>query len=772
LWFHQVVYPTINEVIKMTSGLKRRVERLILVSLLAVVALSHPTQAFAPIPAIPNSGPGYVPGEVVIGWEPASGVIPVSVWPAGLTNDRTSPEWQQAVTTLSLRTGLAVLDAQPEYGTARLAVPAGQEKVEIASLSALPWVKYAEPNYIAHAADPQGLRKPFGSQATYPNDPYFGDQWNLRRVGAPAAWDITLGSYSLVVAVIDSGVDSTHPEFAGRLARGYDYVNDDDVPNDDYGHGTHVTGILAAAANNATGVAGLAPNIKILPLKVLDANGYGTYANIATAIRRAVDSSAQVINLSLGGTYDSADIRNAINRAVERNVLVVAAAGNCALPVGQCSYQVNPDFYPAAYPGVVAVSASDRYDQRTPYSGYKPYVMLAAPGGVAEDQVWSTTVGGYAFNYGTSMATPLVSAAVALALTISPTLTLTQAANALRQTADQTGYDPATGAGLDYATGRNDYFGYGRLNVDRLLRWLYPPSLSASAAYQTFLLEPGEQKFYPVSLTNPSAQPVVWQAAVVEGGSWLSVFPASGATAFGAAGTLMMKANAAALTPGYYDGAVRVQYSGPAAGRRDIYLLLRVADDVRRTYLPLAPVRRTSIAWVDPTALGYPLNLTDNSARQLPLPFAFTFYGRTFTSIWVADDGVAFFGQPGTKALSSPGACLPTAAAPNNAIYALWADWQPNLGGQVYVYQPDNDRYIITWYQVRPAAGMSPQSFQAVLFRDGHLILQYLAIQSPPLGTIGLENYDGTVAEQITCATAGRNIVSGDVLSLRPDLPW
>ncbi len=181
-------------------------------------------------------------------------------------------------------TGLPVLDTRPEYGTARLAVPAGREQDEIARLSEMPWVEYAELNYIAWAAAaPQG-------EALYPNDPYIGDQWNMRRIGAPEAWAVTFGSSSIVVAVVDSGVDLAHPEFAGQfhdpLLPGYDYVNNDNVPSDDTAnsHGTHVTGILAAAANNGIGVAGLAPKVKILPLKVLDSTGSGTYDNIAAGI--------------------------------------------------------------------------------------------------------------------------------------------------------------------------------------------------------------------------------------------------------------------------------------------------------------------------------------------------------------------------------------------------------------------------------------------------------------------------------------------------------
>ena len=181
---------------------------LIVAAMPMATAMSMTTTAAVldPEPVQPAGELPYVPGEIVVGWQPDAQVQAQSR--AGrLDVDRTSAEWQQAVESLSARTGLQVLDVQPEYGVGRVAVAPGQEQAEIARLSALPWVRYAEPNYLARAAG-------------YPNDPYIGDQWNMRRVSAPAAWDLTFGSYSLVVAVIDSGVDRTHPEFAGRLAPG------------------------------------------------------------------------------------------------------------------------------------------------------------------------------------------------------------------------------------------------------------------------------------------------------------------------------------------------------------------------------------------------------------------------------------------------------------------------------------------------------------------------------------------------------------------------
>lgn len=731
--------------------------------------------------------PPYVPGEVLIGWSPAAGVTPAVQHPQErLDEDRASPEWQRAAQKLAALTGLTVLDAQPEYGAARLAVPAGQEQAEIARLAELPWVEYAELNYIAWAAAaPQ-------EGAFYPNDPYIGEQWNMRRIAAPEAWAETFGSRSLVVAVVDSGVDLAHPEFAGQfhdpLLPGYDYVNKDNVPNDDTAnsHGTHVTGILAATANNSIGVAGLAPQVKILPLKVLDSSGAGTYDNISAAIRRAADFGAAVINLSLGGITSSSTLQNAVNYALNRpggGALVVAAAGNCAQggTIQACGYQNNPDIYPAAYPGVLAVAASDHFDAWATYSGYKSYVGVAAPGGTSGDQVWSTTrvdFGSYGYLSGTSMATPLVSGAAALVSAMAPTATYQQITDILKTTADKVGTDPWTGQPIPYIGGRNDYFGYGRLNVGQAVRYAYPPALTPAAGAQMFLLGgPVTQQQRQVLLANPSGQALYWQATVVQGASWLSVDPAIGTAQYGSPGALTLRVSRGALPPGLYFGTVRVQPLYVAGVPTfDIPVELRVSAALSRTYLP--GVFRDWMAgqWFDPIADGMsppePLNLRDNQAQQVSLPFTVSFYGGTYRTMWVSDNGLVFFGQYDAAAAQPPVDCPPTAAAPNNALYVLALDWRPDLGGQVYAQQPDAGTFVVTWYQVRQAGSPLPQTFQLVLRRGGPITAHYRTIAAPVPGIVGAENWDGTVAQQIRCNGAGSPINAGDTVEFVPVLPW
>lgn len=709
---------------------------------------------FAGLPdsAAPQAAAAFVPGEVVIGWRPAPAAL-AQVQPGRLAPDRGDPAWRGAAEDLARRTGLVVRDMAPEYGLARLAVPAGEEIAAAGRLAALPWVVHAGPNYLAQAT-------------AYPNDPRIGEQWHMRRINAPAAWDLTFGSYSLVVAVIDSGIDLGHPEFAGRLLPGFDYVNWDDTPNDDNGHGTHVAGIIAAAANNNSGVAGLAAQVKLLPLKVLDAQGNGSYYNIAIAIRRAADSGAQVINLSLGGFAADLLLEDAITYAVMRKAFVAAAAGNCAQGGAGCPAESNPIFYPAAYAGALAVAASDHFDNWAPYSGFKYYVALAAPGGLSNDPVLSTLPAGYGWKFGASMATAQVSAAAALVLTYRPTATPDQVAEILKSTADKVG--PYT-----YIGGRNDWFGAGRLNVGRAVRWAHPPSLRSSTTAHRFLLGgPLAQSRVTLPILNDSDQEVTWQATELTSAPWLRLTPGRGVTSYSAADTLTLQAGPTALAPGEYDAVVRVAALSPVTDNFLIFVTLKIASSVQQSFLPLVARRHQAANWVDPAAGGFAIYPTDESPARVELPFPVAFYGQNHNAIFVSFKGYISFTQPGAGQAVAQPTCLPTAALPNDAIYVLWQNWDATQGGQVFVQQPDADRFVVTWNQMRRFAGDLPHSFQLVFFRDGALHVQYRAIQSPTAGTIGIENWDGTVAAQVACAGAGDLPTDGDAVSLDARLPW
>jgi subtilisin family serine protease len=726
-----------------------------------------------PAPATAQEArPSFVPGEVLIGWTPGRGPAP-SVRPApdALHPDAARPDWQAATREVGLRTGLHVLEARPDHGFARLKVTAGRESAEIERLQALPWVRYAEPNYIAYAADASAV----SGAVVYPNDPDFPLQWHLHRVAAPEAWAATRGSLSFVVAVLDTGVARGHPEFAGKLLPGKNYLNPSQPPEDDdpESHGTHVTGIIAAGFDNGQGVAGLAPDVKILPLKVLDSTRSGSYSNIIQAILDAANSGAQVINMSLVGYDYSQALQAAIDQVTGLGSLVVAAAGNC--PAGYTCDSAYPNAYPAALVNVLAVGASSRFDQPAPYAVPKPYVDIAAPGGTTERGVWSATRWGYGYMRGTSMSAPMVSAAAALVWTLLPAASPADIANLLENTADKVGADATFGQPLSYSGGRNDYFGYGRLNVARAVRQAYPPSLLPPPEQRFLLDQTRAVQTRTIQAGNPSYQSVLWQADVVYGAEWLTVSPQSGAAAYGAPGEVTLRADAATLSPGPYFGLVRLTPLAPAGlAHVDVPVQLTVAARISRNFLPLSG-SLFGDTWRDPddpnALYRLDLNLANDTGSQLVLPFPVRFYGATQQFIQVSENGLVTFG-PGGSSLQPPAFCPGNGAAPNNALYVFAADWVADGNARIVVHQPDADTFVVTWQDVRRYGTDGRATFQLALGRNGDFRARYGSLPDPRAGIIGSESDDGTLAERVLCQGVGRPAPVGGAIVFSPQPPW
>lgn len=345
----------------------------------------------------------------------------------------------------------------------------------LARLKADPNVAYVEPNVIYRLPSrPTQHRSPrlFNIQnLDYSvlsrfevSDPLRERQYGLERINAPAAWDLNSGHERVVIAVLDTGVDLRHPDLAQKLVPGRAFVNGVNGPQDDNGHGTHCAGIAAALTANGVGIAGVAPRCRIMPVKVLDREGAGDLAGITDAIYWSVHQGADVISMSLGAPEDAQSLREAIQYAIQKGVTVVAAMGNEA-ELG------NPINYPAAYPGVIAIGASDKQDQITSFSSWGRHQSLTAPGSA----ITSTFPQGdsqmlrdyredplmfdpndfiepsYADVSGTSQATPFVSGAVALLKSAKPSLTPRAIRQVLMRTArDQgaPGFDEKYGAGI------------------------------------------------------------------------------------------------------------------------------------------------------------------------------------------------------------------------------------------------------------------------------------------------------------------------------------
>lgn len=278
-----------------------------------------------------------------------------------------------------------------------------RKAAKLARKAAKPVRKAAKPPRRAKAprtaARPERTTQPAAPSVrapAQPNDPLWQDSWSLAKVNALAAWQVTTGRPETIVAVLDTGVDLGHPDLQGAFVPGYDFVNRDDDPTDDHGHGTMVAGVIAARSNNALGVTSACWNCSVMPVKVIGADGSGGAGAVAEGIVWAADHGANVINLSFTMNGFDGAVAAAIDQARSRGVVIVAAAGN--------NGNAEPTF-PAAYPGVVSVAGTDTADARYGWSSYGGWVSIAAPGCSL-----TTAAGGtYGEFCGTSSATAFVS---------------------------------------------------------------------------------------------------------------------------------------------------------------------------------------------------------------------------------------------------------------------------------------------------------------------------------------------------------------------------
>ncbi len=296
---------------------------------------------------------------------------------------------------------------------------------------------------LSHNPNFEFVEKNFVAEVDYiPNDPKYPAQWHLPKISAPFGWDISVGDYQTILAVIDSGADPFHPDLGSRLLPGYNFLDDTTDTSDLHGHGTSVSGTTAALSDNLTGVAGVTWENPILPLVVVNRVGGATYDDIASAIIYAADNGARVINISLGKSSHSSTLQNAVNYAWNNGVVIVAAAGNGG---------DSTPMYPAALDNVIAASATDQSDDLASFSSYGDWVDLSAPG---VSILTTSRGGGYGYRSGTSFSSPIIAGLAALVFSINPDLTNAQVVELMEQNSDDLG-----------TPGYDIYFGYGRVNI-------------------------------------------------------------------------------------------------------------------------------------------------------------------------------------------------------------------------------------------------------------------------------------------------------------------
>lgn len=440
-----------------------------------IQAADHSTQSSQALSGI-NQLPPFAPGVVLVGLKPQVALK------AGIRGAET--------TDLSLNrtfARLGIQDIEPVFPGARhlsLAADATRTGVDLSriyrlrlspdanvlqvvqELSAHPAVEYAELDYLAHII-------------TTPNDPEYSNQWGLAKINAPAAWDVVTGTTDVVIAIVDAGIDVTHPDLSGQLwqnpgeipgngidddnngyvddVHGWNLVNNNADLSDNTGHGTEVAGVAAAATNNSVGIAGVCWQCRLMVVKVVQPGGVANYSDIAAGVVYAAQKGAKVINISLGGNSDSVTLRTAIASAAQTAV-IVAGAGND---------NSSAPFYPAAYDDyVLAVAGTTQADTKVGTSNYGTWIDVSAPG---ENIRTTLAGGGYGDASGTSVATPFVSGLAGLLRSLHPDWSANLTRAQIINTADS----------IDSVNpGYEGKLGTGRINAQKAITTAAVPQLS------------------------------------------------------------------------------------------------------------------------------------------------------------------------------------------------------------------------------------------------------------------------------------------------------
>lgn len=530
-----------------------------------------------------------------------------------------------------------------------LRVPDGREAEVIAQLRENPDVVFAIRNQIVRAAGvPSGFMHEsastfqtdwYGQLASAEqtsidaqmvdeefevNDPYYANQWYMNRIEMLEAWALTLGTNdepaqmnSVKVAIVDSGIDHLHPELSGRILEGKNYFAPSSLPIDNYGHGTHVAGLIAASVNNGIGIAGVAPWVEILPYKVLDGAGEGTISNVAKAIRDATDVGADIINLSLETGEPDLLMEAAIEYAASQDILLIASVGNLA---------PRPVRWPAADSNVIGVAATNETDQHAAYSCTGPQVEIAAPGGTISMPIQSTwssfaecpgnddidpEIGAYCYARGTSMSTGIVSGVAALLYGINDDLSAEEAREILIDTA------------IPLLSQEPTEIGNGLVNANDATRQTVPTQLQVSAESNIAVIEEGAAPYdVIITVQNPSLHAVEWEAGWQDK-SWLAATSdTAGSVQFGVIDTVEFTVTPAELTPRFYNTIVTI--TGTQSNGTQIIERVPINVEVKE-----APASRPTLQ-PTPRPAQPPDNDTGTSGQNTPPQLAFTMsYGVT-----------------------------------------------------------------------------------------------------------------------------------------------
>lgn len=642
-----------------------------------------------------------------------------------------------AVGALHASNSVTVIATYPRFNNLQvLKLPAGlspEKAVAIYGRNSM--VEYAEPDYIYRAVETQNIPNDLTSLLWAMNNTGQDGGRIDADIDAPEAWSLRTDASPIIVGVVDTGIDYTHPDLAANVwtnpgevpGNGIDDDGNgivDDVhginaisgaarpgdPMDDQAttyHGTHISGTIGASGNNGLGVVGVAWNVQLMGLKFLNSSGSGSSSDAIKCIDYAIAKGARVLSNSWGGGGYSQALYDAIDRARAAGLIFVAAAGNSGADTD------STIFYPAGYalPNIVAVASTDRNDLRSSFSnyGYRS-VELGAPG----SSIYSTKAGAsYQAMSGTSMATPHVSGALALMAAHFPALPANELIQRLLVATD-----PVASMASTTISG-------GRLNLYKALSGASRPIPHFTASPQSG--EPGVLfTFTDSSLGNITTRTLNF---------------GDGSTPVNFGGT----ATHSYANPGTYTATLTVTSpDGTATRTRTI--------SVQRNY----SVAADTFQWVDTSAMA-PVTLGDDAvSAAIPLPFPFPYYGQNYSTLYIGSNGLATLGSSaGAAAFSNT--TIPSTATPNAALYPFWDDLNPaGAATSIIRHGASGENYVVSWEGV-PVYGYAalPLTFQIVLAPTGVMRFQYLEVQpaNPAFGagrsaTVGVEAGTGLVARQ------------------------
>lgn len=669
----------------------------------------------------------------------------------------------------------------------KLTVPVGTEWSAVETLATRGEIVFAEPDWVVQVAQSDPASVPESKTVVDLNlavaetplaiaDTLYNEQWYMQRIGISRAWAGALAEsqgalHTVRVVVIDTGVDYTHPDLADRVTAGRTYVANTTTAHDDNGHGTHVSGLIAAAMNGA-GTIGPALQAEIIPFKALNANGTGFVSSIAQALEDAVDDDADIINLSLQLSFDSFVLRAAVQYAVGEGAFLIAASGN------QGAANIS---YPAAYPGVMAVGATSYYDARTYYSNRGPELDIMAPGGLTANSILSTWTrdvdarcpsglrevngGVYCNAEGTSMATGIATGAAALIMSLRPDLDADKVQAILLDSAA-----PIAGSAEEVGRGRLDVAKAVRLVLES--RLVFPPAATSVSALD------GQMPFtVTLPFTNPSLVPLSVEVTPTITTTWYAlVGPRMGGVNYGNPLEVQLVFTPTEVGVGTFQSSLRVTTT-VEGGDTAVYFI----DTRLNVYPPMVGSSRHYMAWVGAPKTAYIWAVPDGMGRThytigsdssivVDLPFTMTVRGKSYTDLRIFADG--FVVAPAVAFPANlPNQCLANQTGPEYpftlppppplfAAYGWWSDLTLVVDSGLSTFQPDADHFVIEYDRFASAGSSDPNDrvrFQIVLDKKGRIAFNY--DQTPehfPAGvTVGASVEDGRYFNQVTCHLAG-----------------